>query len=194
MKTLLLLLLLAFSGAHVHARDRLVMVAPFDNFSGRHAYINYEVDTGAAIGNPRKQYRVDKYSHSPRELLEQIIVETPGLRPVERAQVDRVMIEVSGVIRDGIVDPEKAEGVRSALMNRSAFSGWGVRTIAAGEARYNPMSYHNGSIWPHDNAIIALGLTRYGFRAERVSSHPPSPQRRPRFLLPAPRRAASRTA
>ena len=66
----------------------------------------------------------------------------------------------------GIVDPEKAEGVRSALMNRSAFSGWGVRTIAAGEARYNPMSYHNGSIWPHDNAIIALGLTRYGFRAD----------------------------
>src|SRR5262249_33999074 len=42
------------------------------------------------------------------------------------------------------------------------FSGWGIRTVAEGEARYNPMSYHNGSIWPHDNAIIAAGLARYG--------------------------------
>ena len=42
------------------------------------------------------------------------------------------------------------------------FSGWGIRTIAKGEARYNPMSYHNGSVWPHDNALIALGMSRYG--------------------------------
>jgi glycogen debranching enzyme len=44
------------------------------------------------------------------------------------------------------------------------FSGWGVRTLARGESRYNPISYHNGSIWPHDNAIIAAGLSRYGFK------------------------------
>ena len=44
------------------------------------------------------------------------------------------------------------------------FSGWGIRTVARGEARYNPMSYHNGSIWPHDNALIALGLARYGLK------------------------------
>ena len=44
------------------------------------------------------------------------------------------------------------------------FSGWGVRTIAAGEARYNPMSYHNGSVWPHDNALIALGFGAYGHK------------------------------
>jgi glycogen debranching enzyme len=44
------------------------------------------------------------------------------------------------------------------------FSGWGIRTVAHGEARYNPMSYHNGSIWPHDNALIALGLARYGLK------------------------------
>jgi glycogen debranching enzyme len=47
-----------------------------------------------------------------------------------------------------------------------SFSGWGVRTVSAGEARYNPMSYHNGSVWPHDNAIVAAGLARYGFMAE----------------------------
>ena len=48
----------------------------------------------------------------------------------------------------------------------SSFSGWGIRTVAATEPRYNPMSYHNGSVWPHDNALIAAGLARYGFRAE----------------------------
>ena len=48
----------------------------------------------------------------------------------------------------------------------SSFSGWGIRTIATTEARYNPMSYHNGSVWPHDNALIAAGMARYGFRTE----------------------------
>jgi glycogen debranching enzyme len=47
------------------------------------------------------------------------------------------------------------------LLQPDFFSGWGIRTLAQGEARYNPMSYHNGSIWPHDNALIALGLARY---------------------------------
>ena len=47
-------------------------------------------------------------------------------------------------------------------MGRSMFSGWGIRTVAANELRYNPMSYHNGSVWPHDNALIACGMARYG--------------------------------
>jgi glycogen debranching enzyme len=47
-------------------------------------------------------------------------------------------------------------------MEPSFFTGWGVRTVAVDEARYNPMSYHNGSVWPHDNALIATGLARYG--------------------------------
>ena len=66
----------------------------------------------------------------------------------------------------GIALPERAEAVAATLMTSSSFSGWGVRTLAAGEARFNPMSYHNGSVWPHDNAVVALGLARYGFRAE----------------------------
>jgi glycogen debranching enzyme len=52
--------------------------------------------------------------------------------------------------------------VASELLSPRFFSGWGIRTVAHGEARYNPMSYHNGSIWPHDNALIALGFARYG--------------------------------
>ena len=51
-------------------------------------------------------------------------------------------------------------------MSPDSFSGWGIRTVARGEARYNPMSYHNGSIWPHDNALIALGMARYGLKQE----------------------------
>jgi glycogen debranching enzyme len=66
----------------------------------------------------------------------------------------------------GIALPERAQAVAERLMEPSSFSGWGVRTVASSEARYNPMSYHNGSVWPHDNAIIAAGLARYGFREE----------------------------
>lgn len=65
-----------------------------------------------------------------------------------------------------IASPERAELVGKQLVGPAFFSGWGVRTIAAGEARYNPMSYHNGSVWPHDNAMIALGLGRYGMKHE----------------------------
>ncbi|MGH9559027.1 MAG: amylo-alpha-1,6-glucosidase, partial [Bryobacteraceae bacterium] len=61
----------------------------------------------------------------------------------------------------GIAGPERAEAVAAAFAGERFYSGWGIRTVAASEARYNPMSYHNGSIWPHDNAIIAAGMARY---------------------------------
>jgi glycogen debranching enzyme len=64
----------------------------------------------------------------------------------------------------GIALPERAQAVVATLMASSSFCGWGVRTVASTEARYNPMSYHNGSVWPHDNALIAAGFARYGFR------------------------------
>lgn len=66
----------------------------------------------------------------------------------------------------GIAAPERARKVADLLIGNRFFTGWGIRTIATGEARYNPMSYHNGSVWPHDNALIALGFARYGFKAE----------------------------
>jgi glycogen debranching enzyme len=65
----------------------------------------------------------------------------------------------------GIVREARAHTVAATLMSEAGFSGWGIRTVAAGEARYNPMSYHNGSIWPHDNALAAAGLARYGLTA-----------------------------
>ena len=62
----------------------------------------------------------------------------------------------------GIASREHAQRIVDGLMGHAFFSGWGVRTIPTNAARYNPMSYHNGSIWPHDNALIAAGMARYG--------------------------------
>ena len=64
----------------------------------------------------------------------------------------------------GIAAPERAKRVAEALMSAACFSGWGIRTLARTAVRYNPISYHNGSVWPHDNALIALGFARYGFK------------------------------
>ncbi|MCO6415997.1 amylo-alpha-1,6-glucosidase [Siccirubricoccus sp. KC 17139] len=65
----------------------------------------------------------------------------------------------------GIASPERAALVARQLLGGTFHSGWGIRTLATTEARYNPMSYHNGSVWPHDTALIGLGLARYGHRA-----------------------------
>jgi glycogen debranching enzyme len=64
----------------------------------------------------------------------------------------------------GIASPDRAQRMAAGFMESDFFAGWGIRTVATSQARYNPMSYHNGSIWPHDNAIIALGLDRYGLK------------------------------
>src|SRR5690606_16727720 len=66
----------------------------------------------------------------------------------------------------GIVWDAKAPRVARALLETDMFSGWGVRTISDREKRYNPMSYHNGSVWPHDNSLIAAGFARYRFKRE----------------------------
>jgi glycogen debranching enzyme len=62
----------------------------------------------------------------------------------------------------GIVRNDRARRIADGLLSPAMFSGWGVRTLASNERRYNPLSYHNGSIWPHDNALVALGLARHG--------------------------------
>jgi glycogen debranching enzyme len=66
----------------------------------------------------------------------------------------------------GIVDPARAGRVAQHLVGPDLFSGWGVRTLARNMRAYNPVSYHNGSVWPHDNALCAAGLVRYGFVEE----------------------------
>jgi glycogen debranching enzyme len=68
----------------------------------------------------------------------------------------------------GVPSMERATAVCEQLLSQSCSSGWGIRTLALGQARYNPMSYHNGSIWPHDTAICAAGISRYGGRQHVV--------------------------
>jgi glycogen debranching enzyme len=69
----------------------------------------------------------------------------------------------------GIANPEHAALLARTLLDPVSFCGWGIRTVAAGERRYNPMSYHNGSVWPHDNALIAAGLARYRHKREAMA-------------------------
>ncbi|HZC16826.1 MAG TPA: amylo-alpha-1,6-glucosidase [Caulobacteraceae bacterium] len=69
----------------------------------------------------------------------------------------------------GLPAPERAERVRARLLSPDFDTGWGLRTLASSAVRFNPMSYHNGSVWPHDTAICAAGLSRYGHRAAAAS-------------------------
>jgi glycogen debranching enzyme len=68
----------------------------------------------------------------------------------------------------GIAAPDRAARLARGLLAPDLFSGWGVRTLATGEARFNPMAYHNGTVWPHDNALIAYGFSRYGLQGPAV--------------------------
>ncbi|MER7894077.1 glycogen debranching N-terminal domain-containing protein [Micromonospora sp. NPDC094482] len=80
--------------------------------------------------------------------------------------VDSLSSNIGHLLWSGIVPPERAPRVVEHLMGPALFSGWGVRTLAEGQARYNPLGYHNGTVWPFDNSFIAWGLRRYGFTSE----------------------------
>jgi glycogen debranching enzyme len=84
----------------------------------------------------------------------------------EKRQVDSLTSNIGHLLWNGIVDDDKADALARQLMSERLFSGWGVRTMAAGEGGYNPLGYHTGTVWPHDNSLIAAGLARYGYREE----------------------------
>jgi len=84
----------------------------------------------------------------------------------EGRQVDSITSNPGHLLWSGIVPEDRAQQLVDHLLGEALFSGWGVRTMAEGEAAYNPIRYHNGTVWPHDNSLIALGLVRYGFRDE----------------------------
>jgi glycogen debranching enzyme len=84
----------------------------------------------------------------------------------EGNQVDALASNNGHLLWSGIVDKSKAKAVAAHLMGERLFSGWGVRTLAEGEGRYNPIGYHVGTVWPFDNSFIAWGLRRYGFKDE----------------------------
>jgi glycogen debranching enzyme len=81
----------------------------------------------------------------------------------DKRPIDALASNMGHCLWTGLVDEDKAASVAGHLLSPEMFSGWGVRTMATSMAAYNPVSYHCGSVWPHDNAILAAGLVRYGF-------------------------------
>jgi glycogen debranching enzyme len=79
----------------------------------------------------------------------------------DKQQVDSLCSNVGHLLWSGIVPPKRVDAIVDQLMGDDLWSGWGVRTMSTADAGYNPLSYHNGTVWPHDNSIIAAGLARY---------------------------------
>jgi glycogen debranching enzyme len=86
-----------------------------------------------------------------------------------KRKVDSLTSNIGHLLWSGIVEDNKAKSVVEHLMGPKMFSGWGIRTMAMGETGFSPIEYHNGTVWPHDNMLIAAGLARYGFRNEAVT-------------------------
>jgi glycogen debranching enzyme len=84
----------------------------------------------------------------------------------DKRQVDALTSNIGHLLWSGIVDDDLAAPTAAALMGPTLFSGWGIRTMSTSDVGYNPIEYHNGTVWPHDSALIAEGLRRYGFRTE----------------------------
>jgi glycogen debranching enzyme len=84
----------------------------------------------------------------------------------DKRRVDSLTSNIGHLLWSGIVADDKAGALVRHLMGDRLFSGWGVRTMAVGAGAYNPLGYHNGTVWPHDNSLIAHGLARYGYRDE----------------------------
>ncbi len=104
----------------------------------------------------------------------------------KKRKVDSLTSNIGHLLWSGIADDDKARSCVQHLMSDELFSGWGVRTMAATEGSYNPIGYHVGTVWPHDNSIIAWGLRRYGYKAESAIDLP----RDARGGEPVPRAAA----
>jgi glycogen debranching enzyme len=141
------------------------------------AYV-YQAKTVAAglsraLGDPEGATEFARQAEGHRQRFEQAFwledvgaAGTYALALDGRKQRCRVLTSNAGhCLFSGIADAARAARVRDSLLAPEMFTGWGIRTVGDHEARYNPMSYHNGSVWPHDNAMIGAGFAKYGFRA-----------------------------
>jgi glycogen debranching enzyme len=130
----------------------------------RHAAVLAE-----ALGIPQRAAALSAQAEALRQKFESQFwcedLSTYALALDGAKQPCRVISSNAGqVLFTGIASAERAARVAATLLSPEAFGGWGIRTVAASESRYNPMSYHNGSIWPHDNGLIAMGFARYGLQ------------------------------
>lgn len=128
----------------------------------------------ARMGNAELAQKLAKQAEATREKFERDFwdaeLKTYVLALDGQKRPCRVLASNAGhALFAGIASRERAKQLAPTLLNEELFSGWGVRTLGSAAVRYNPMSYHNGSVWPHDNAMIASGLARYGFRKEAAA-------------------------
>ena len=126
-----------------------------------------------AIGEPLRAARLEEAATRLRERFNEQFwcerLDTYALALDGEKQPCCVRASNAGhVLFTGLATPERARRTAETLLAEHSFTGWGVRTLSRLESRYNPMSYHNGSVWPHDTAVIAAGFARYGLRAEAV--------------------------
>jgi glycogen debranching enzyme len=124
-----------------------------------------------ALGDAKRADALEREAATLRERFDEAFwcedIGTYALALDGRKQACRVVTSNAGqCLFTGIATAEHARRVARTLLDKPSFSGWGIRTVATTEARYNPMSYHNGSVWPHDNALIAAGFARYRMRNE----------------------------
>ena len=136
-----------------------------------YAYAAYRgaADLAEALGEGERAASLRAAAGGLRERFEAVFwqeeMETYALALDRDKRPCRVLTSNAGhVLLGELASPERAARIAKTLMAPRSFSGWGIRTLAEGEARYNPMSYHNGSVWPHDNSLIAMGFGRYGLR------------------------------
>ncbi|HEY6620626.1 MAG TPA: amylo-alpha-1,6-glucosidase [Steroidobacteraceae bacterium] len=134
----------------------------------RHAAVLAE-----ALGDPRRAAALSAQAEALRQKFESHFwceeLSTYALALDGTKQPCRVISSNAGqLLFTGIASAERAQRVAATLLSPAVFGGWGIRTVGASESRYNPMSYHNGSVWPHDNGLIALGFARYGLQKSAV--------------------------
>ncbi|MFS8102207.1 amylo-alpha-1,6-glucosidase [Lentzea alba] len=140
-----------------------------------YTYAAYRARADLAGNDAERQVWIDKAVALKQRFNERFWL--PGRRwyalglDADKRPIDSLTSNIGHCLWTGIVDEDKAAAVAEHLMSPAMFSGWGIRTLAESMAAYNPMSYHNGSVWPHDNALCAAGLMRYGFveQAQRVA-------------------------
>src|SRR5207302_9190136 len=86
-----------------------------------------------------------------------------------KQQVQSVASNAGHLLFSRVVPEARAKRVARTLMSPESFSGWGIRTLARGQRAYNPLSYHNGTVWPHDNSLIAMGFSNYGLQKQAAA-------------------------
>ena len=134
-----------------------------------YVYAAYRARAGLATGDERRGW-LERASRLKKAFNERFWLPGHGYYALaldgDKRPVDACASNMGHCLMTGIVDADKAPSVVAHLMSERMFTGWGIRTLAADMGAYNPASYHNGSVWPHDNALIVAGLMRYGFVAE----------------------------